>query len=94
MLVTRPAGQAGRLVDALRAEGAETIELPAIAIEPPASFDAMDGAIQRRDYDWVVFTSANGVASFNERLHAIGEPAAWYGRARIADGILATVEKC
>jgi hydroxymethylbilane synthase len=84
ILVTRPAGQAARLVDALRAEGADAVEIPAIAIEPPASYDEMDAAIRRGGYAWVVFTSANGVRSFSDRLEALGESASWFSEARIA----------
>lgn len=84
ILVTRPAGQAPRLVSALREQGADPIELPVIAIEPPTSFEPMDEAIRRRNYDWVVFTSANGVRFFHERLRALGESADWFQRARVA----------
>ncbi len=84
ILVTRPAGQAPRLVSALRAQGAEPIELPVIAIEPPTSFEPMDEAIRRRNYDWVVFTSANGVRFFHERLLALGESADWFQRTQVA----------
>jgi hydroxymethylbilane synthase len=84
ILVTRPAGQAARLVDALRAEGAEAIEVPVIGIEPPPSYEHMDAAIRRRDYDWAVFTSANGVRFFYERLLMLGESAAWFEGMRVA----------
>ena len=84
VLVTRPAGQAARLVEALRAEGATTAELPVIAIEPPSSYEAMDEAIRRRDYDWVVFTSANGVRFFYDRLVALGESESWFATSRVA----------
>src|SRR5437868_838847 len=46
VLVTRPQGQAGRLVEALAGEGARAIEVPAIQIEPPFSWDEMDRAIR------------------------------------------------
>lgn len=84
ILVTRPAGQAARLVGALHSQGAHTIELPVIAIEPPSSYEAMDVAIRLRTYDWVVFTSANGVRFFQERLRALGESAEWFHGKRVA----------
>jgi len=84
VLVTRPAGQAPRLLDALRAEGAEAIEVPVIAIEPPPSYEEMDAAIRRRGYAWVVFTSANGVRFFHDRLKALGESAGWFSGTRVA----------
>src|SRR5438270_12463651 len=84
VLVTRPKGQAGRLIDALTAEGAQTIEAPAIQIEPPESWEAMDRAIAAGRYDWVVFTSANGVRFFWERLTAVGHGPEWFAGSRVA----------
>ena len=51
--------------------GAEVIELPTIEIQPAADYAALDNAIANlRDYDWLIFTSANGVRFFLERLDA------------------------
>ncbi len=65
VVVTRSRTQAGALSRRLRALGAEVIEVPAIEIGPPsdggaALRDAM-ARVQRGDYAWLVFTSANGV---------------------------------
>lgn len=69
ILVTRPEGQSRRLADALRRLGATVVEAPAIRIEPPSDFRPLDEALDRlEDYDWVVFTSANGVDAFFDRL--------------------------
>ena len=84
ILVTRPQGQASSLVEALRAEGAHPIEMPAIAIEPPASFEALDGAIRRGGYDWLIFTSANGVESFFRRLRVLSRGPEWLRGVRVA----------
>jgi len=84
ILVTRPRGQAARLVDALHDEGARTLEAPAIQIEPPESWEPMDRAIAAGRYDWVVFTSANGVRFFWERLEAAGRGADWFEGSSIA----------
>ncbi len=84
ILVTRPQGQASRLSEALRAEGAEPIEVPAIAIVPPPSWDELDAAIARGSYDWVVFTSANGVRFFAERLRATGRTVSWFDHVNVA----------
>jgi uroporphyrinogen-III synthase len=74
IVVTRPRHQSRPLAEALRALGARVIEAPAIGIEPPADFRALDGALDRLEqYDWVVFTSANAVDAFFDRrasLHA------------------------
>ncbi|MGH9786471.1 MAG: uroporphyrinogen-III synthase, partial [Terriglobia bacterium] len=87
ILITRAREQAAELAEPLRALGAETIELPTIAVEDPADWSPLDGAIRqlktsaspgqsretsggRGKYDWLIFTSANGVRKFIERLAA------------------------
>lgn len=84
VLVTRPLGQATRLADTLAAEGARAVEAPAIRIEPPLSWGPVDAAIERGGYDWVVFTSANGVRFFFERLIHARLGAAWFESTRLA----------
>jgi len=69
VLVTRAQGQAGTLVAKLRELGADALELPAIEIKPPSSYEDLDRAMERlREYDWLIFTSVNGVKAFFERL--------------------------
>ena len=69
VVVTRAAGQAGEFSAKLRALGAEAIEMPVIAMQPPADPGPLDRAIaELESYDWVIFTSANGVRFFLERL--------------------------
>jgi uroporphyrinogen III methyltransferase/synthase len=69
IIVTRAAVQAAELSDRLRALGADSIELPVIALEPPADPAALDRAIDNlATYDWLIFTSANGVRFFLDRL--------------------------
>lgn len=71
IVVTRSRTQASDLVRGLAAAGAETLEVPTIEIAPPASFEALDAALDNlAAYQWVVFTSANGVDAFFERLAA------------------------
>src|SRR5436853_7269330 len=84
VLVTRPVDQSGRLAEALRAAGAHPLEIPTIVIEPPATWDPVDVAVTRGGYDWVVFTSANGVTSFLERLAAAGADQHWWRVSRVA----------
>lgn len=73
IVVTRAASQAEALAGRLRDLGAEVIELPAIEIRPPADFGPLDAAIARLPaYDWIIFTSANGVRWFLERLKTVG----------------------
>jgi uroporphyrinogen-III synthase len=73
VLVTRAAHQAGKLSDGLRALGAEPVEVPVIEIQPPESFDALDGALRNLgSYDWLILTSANTVHVLAERAAAFG----------------------
>ena len=87
VLVTRTREQASELSAILSELGAEVIEAPAIRVEPPASFSGLDGAISKLSsgrYDWVVFTSANGVRAFADRLRAAGLDARALASARVA----------
>ncbi len=69
VLVTRPADQAGELADRLTDLGAEVCVQPAISISEPSDWGPVDRAIERLDhYDWVVFSSVNGVQAFFGRL--------------------------
>jgi uroporphyrinogen III methyltransferase/synthase len=71
VLVTRPRDQAAELVERLEAMGAEAIEAPMIRIAPPEDYGPLDAACARvTQFDWIVFSSANAVDSFVERLLA------------------------
>lgn len=71
IVVTRAREQAGALAECLGHLGAEVIELPTIEIQRAADYAPLDAAIEKlRDYDWLIFTSANGVRFFLERLDA------------------------
>jgi uroporphyrinogen-III synthase len=73
VLVTRAAGQASKLSEALRALGAEPVEVPVLEIRPPEFFEPLDGALRELDkYDWLLFTSANAVRALVERSAALG----------------------
>ena len=62
VVVTRARGQAEHLSGALRLLGATVIELPTIEICPPNDWAPLDQAIaELEQYDWIIFTSANGV---------------------------------
>lgn len=85
VLVTRPEQQAGPMVDRFRDLGAETLVQPVIEIAPPDDWLAVDAAIDRlAQFDWVVFSSRNGVEFFLERIIARGGDARAFGAARIA----------
>jgi uroporphyrinogen III methyltransferase/synthase len=69
VLVTRPRAQAPALSNLLAELGAEPIECPTIEIRPPESWAQVDEAIRELPtYDWVIFTSVNGVQAFMGRL--------------------------
>jgi len=74
ILTTRAREQSGEFSAQLKRLGAEVIELPTIEIAPPLRWEELDRAIdQLKSYDWVLFTSANGVNSFWQRLKEKGK---------------------
>jgi uroporphyrinogen III methyltransferase / synthase len=85
VLITRPHRQAGRLWDLLGETGAYCLVQPAIEIEPPADWSPVDGALARlANFDWLVFSSANGVEHFLGRLLATGRDLRTLGSIKIA----------
>jgi uroporphyrinogen III methyltransferase/synthase len=85
VLVTRSPEQAGDLSARLRRLGAQPVEFPTIEIQPPESWESLDAAIARlAEYDWAIFTSANGVRFFWQRLEQAGKDARAFGLARLA----------
>lgn len=69
ILVTRARTQAGELSRDLEDLGAEVLEFPTIEIKPPKDLAPLDKAIRELEvYDWLVFTSVNGVEAFLDRL--------------------------
>ena len=71
IIVTRAREQADALSSRLETLGACVIEAPAIEIRPASDYGPLDAAIARlASYDWMIFTSANGVRFFLERLDA------------------------
>jgi uroporphyrinogen-III synthase len=85
VVVTRPENQAEELCDRLRALGAEPLLFPTIAIVPPKAGDPLDQAIaQLPDYDWIIFTSVNGVEHFWARLVEVKPPAGGNGEEELS----------
>jgi len=65
IVITRDHRQSRDLAEPLEALGAEVIVLPVIEIQPPADPGPLALAMQRLDtYDWIIFTSVNGVRRF------------------------------
>jgi len=70
IVVTRAREQASELVERLSDLGAECLECPTITVVPPDDFNPLDTAIQNLStYEWLVFTSVNGVNFFFNRLY-------------------------
>jgi uroporphyrinogen III methyltransferase/synthase len=85
VLVTRPRRQAGDLVRRLELLGAVPLVLPAVEIGPPPDWAPVDRAIaELGSYQWLVFTSANGVPAFLERLRAQGRDLRALGGIQLA----------
>jgi len=69
VVVTRAASQATELSDALESYGAKVFVCPTIEIREPDSYERFDEALDHLyGYDWLIFTSTNGVAFFLRRL--------------------------
>ena len=78
IVVTRARDQASDFARELEELGARVIEFPTIQIVAPKDFGPMDKAIKKLDtFQWLVFTSVNGVESFFNRLLHLGGDARW-----------------
>ncbi|MBZ4653936.1 MAG: uroporphyrin-III C-methyltransferase [Peptococcaceae bacterium] len=93
IVVTRSREQASQLSEEISRLGGEVLEFPTIAITEPDDYGPLDQAIREiKDYQWLIFTSVNGVQHFfkrfrdlgrdirelyNLRLSAIGPATAW-----------------
>lgn len=95
ILVTRARSQASKLTAKLENLGAEVFEAPAISMADPAdNYAALDQAIDHlQDYQWLIFTSANGVGRFFARLFQADKDVRALGYAKIAAIGSATAEK-
>ena len=73
VVVTRPEGRGEGLVNRFTELGATVISFPVISIQPPTHWGDVDSAIWAlRNYDWIVFSSTNGVSSFFDRMAKLG----------------------
>jgi uroporphyrinogen III methyltransferase / synthase len=87
VLVTRAREQAGAAAALLRECGAEPIVVPTIEIHPPSDPTPLTSALvalRAGEYDWVAFTSANGVDRTWDALAAVGGDSRAFGAARLA----------
>ena len=73
ILITRAREQSAGFAEHLRRLGAEFIVFPTIEILPPLRWDSLDQALDRlKTFDWIIFTSVNGVHLFWKRLEERG----------------------
>ncbi|MBV9617737.1 MAG: uroporphyrinogen-III C-methyltransferase [Verrucomicrobia bacterium] len=85
IVVTRTRKQAGALTSQLCALGADVIELPTIRIEPPSDLREFGELVQdAHAYDWIIFTSPNGVDAFFDMFFKLYDDAREIGGAKIA----------
>ncbi len=83
VLVTRARHQTSVLSRLLAERGAEPVELPAIDIHPVSDTGELDRAVRDMNYDWILFTSVNGVAAFWECLNRAGKDSRALGGVQV-----------
>lgn len=85
VVVTRAREQASGLAASLAELGAEVIQCPTIEISPMADYAELDGALaQLNSYQWVIFTSVNGVRHFWLRLAQAGKDSRVLASCKVA----------
>lgn len=85
IVVTRAREQASGLAAQLAELGAEVVQFPTIEIQPLDDYSEIDQAIARREgYQWLVFTSVNGVKYFWQRLNHAGLDSRALGGLKVA----------
>lgn len=94
VLVTRSRHQAAELVELLEAAGAEAIEAPVLRVASLESFEALDAAADAvASFDWVLFTTVNGVEAFLHRLMERGRDARALAGPRLCAVGVGTTER-
>ena len=76
IVVTRPVGREGALVERLRASGHDVRHIPLVALEPLG-----DDPVDVGGYDWVVLTSITGAQELRRRMRGTPRRVAAIGRA-------------
>jgi len=85
IVVTRARAQTSDLIELLEAYGAECLQCPTIRIEALDNYQVLDHAISELDtYQWIIFTSVNGVDHFYKRLAKAGKDSRALGKVKIA----------
>lgn len=85
IVVTRPKELISQMADRLRKQGAEVLELPAIALSPVEDDRKIRECLEQLEkYQWIAFTSPSGVKIFFEFLKKNGKDIRALGRAKLA----------
>lgn len=85
VVVTRAREQASGLVEGLKNRGAHVVQCPTIRVAAPDDFAPLENALsQLSSFQWIVFTSANGVEKFWGKLRERGLDARAFGAAQVA----------
>jgi len=85
VVVTRAREQASGLANMLAELGAEVIQFPTINISPLADYSKVDTLVEKLGgYDWLIFTSVNGVRHFWRRLAVCGKDSRAFGGRKVA----------
>ena len=73
IIITRAQEQTSEAREIFRNNGAEVFDLPSLVIGPPDDWGPLDEALQEiYTFDWIIFSSANGVRNVEERMKSIG----------------------
>ena len=93
IIITRAQGQSMEIRRLLEAHGADALLMPALAFEAPQDWREVDAALARiQDFQWIAFTSAQGVAFFLRHMFDTGRDARHLGGVQIATVGSATTE--
>src|SRR5438874_9147369 len=94
IVITRARAQAAEFAELLETYGARVIACPTIEIVEPESYAPLDQALENLyGYDWLVFTSVNGVDFFLRRLAALGHDVSELDELRVCAIGAATAER-
>ncbi|MDO8520306.1 MAG: uroporphyrinogen-III C-methyltransferase [Deltaproteobacteria bacterium] len=84
ILVTRTQEQSSEITALLEEAGGVVLEFPTIQLVPMKNYSALDGAIRKiKKQDWLIFTSANGVRYFWDRLRNLGKDVRWLAKLKV-----------
>ena len=73
IILTRAQGQISEAREIFLKNGAEVFDLPALVIGPPDDWAPLDDALKEiTTFDWIIFSSANGVKNVEDRMKEMG----------------------